>query len=647
MGLNYTKSHIFTNGLRNACYEFTTTDFLTLYDPLSAGSFNRAFRETSTFQFMFDESNKNEILYINAVPMDTRPEMGGAAEVLYTDPTKVNFAIVNRQGYLWIYLHEVDGVHSLVYRSTNRILNTLRRKHYALQFNLSTSVLTLLVDSIPEPLTIDTSAGTFRTSAASFTTLQSVNLAQFMVGGGSAYFPSQKGNFTLYYDSYIDRLLTSLEVNAKYQVIQDTRALPPPNIGKILIASDRVPGNGFDIYRVNGDFTDPVIEVADGAAALYYPRWSRNTAVDDLTFVSYEGNINNQFPKVKLGNNLHYAYEFHSTIQGYGLSIGAYGGALSPTLDIDNKIHGIGLGLTGGSQDTDFWEIDPSNSDNSFFYFYNVIPPTAISHNAGTNLRFAGSSDSHPINRNKIVVELQHDSFGARIVIWDRVTNTIDDVLYTDSFSGGNRNTMYQPKFNFNGTRIGFTTYLSYTYPGPYMDKTAFVVNYDGSGLVNVGTDVDFLCFCSHGAAADKTYTFSRPLVSPEVVTITLNGVVLTAIPFNTDMATTLDDIKTELLTQAAVDTVTIAGNTFRVLAKIDKSLDLSIVISGNATVITATTTTNTVGVDTEVLLQKYELSLTYATMYYRIYKKNLRTLAEVNMSGDVPYNDYWADWKA
>jgi hypothetical protein len=206
---------------------------------------------------------------------------------------------------------------------------------------------------------------------------------------------------------------------------------------------------------------------------------------------------------------------------------------------------------------------------------------------------------------------------------------------------------MYQPKFNFNGTRVGFTTYLSYTYPGPYMNKTAFVVNYDGSGLVNVGTDVDFLCFCSHGAAADKTYTFSRPLVSPEVVTITLNGVVLTAIPFNTDMATTLDDIKTELLTQAAVDTVTIAGNTFRVLAKIDKSLDLSIVISGNVTVITATTTTNTVGVDTEVLLQKYELSLTYATMYYRIYKKNLRTLAEVNMSGDVPYNDYWADWKA
>jgi hypothetical protein len=644
MGLNYSKSHIFTVGVRNACYDTNATDFLNLYDPLTAGAFRRTFRETNTFQFMVDGSNKSEILYYNGMLVDTRIPFGGGAEVLYTDPTKVNWCIVNRQGYLWIYLHEIDGVHSLVYRTTNRILNTLRRKHMVLQFNLSTSVLTLLVDSLPEALVIDTSSGTFRATAGSFTALQDVANAGFLVGGGSAYFPSQKGDFTLYYDSYIDRILTSLEVNAKYQVLQDTRALPPPGVGKILISSDRG-ANGYDIYRVNGDFTDPILEVGEAVSALYYPRWSRNPVVDDLTYVSAEGS--SQFPKVKLGNNLHYAYDFHSTIQGLGLSIGYYNGALSPTLDVDNKIHGIGLGLTGGSTDTDFWEIDPANSDNSFFYYYNIVPPTAISHNAGTLLRFAGSSDSHPINRNKIVVELQSDSFGARIVIWDRATNTIDDVLYTDSFVGGNRNTMYQPKFNYNGTRVGFTTYLSYTYPGPYMNKTAFVVNYDGSGLVNVGTDVDFLSFCSHGAAADKTYAFSRPLVSPEIVTITLNGVVLSAVPFNTNMATTLDDIKTQLLTQAAVDTVTIVGNTFRVLAKIDKSLDLSIAISGNATVITATTTTNTVGVDTEVLLQKYELSIVYAQYYYRIYKKNLRTLAEVNMSGDVPYNDYWADWKA
>jgi hypothetical protein len=592
---------------------------------------------------MVDETNKSEILYYSGKLVDTRIPFGGGTEILYTDPVNVNWVIVNRQGYLWVYLHEIDGVHSLVYRSTNRILNTWRRNHYALQYNLVTHVLSLFVDSLPEPLIIDTSAGTFRTSAGSFTALQDVGGAVgFLVGGGSAYFPTQKGDFTLYYDSYIDRALTQLEINDKYQVIQDTRELPPPGLGKILLSSDRG-ATGYDIYRVNGDFTDPVIEVADGAPALYYPRWGRNAAVDDLTFVSYEGGP--QYPKVKIGTDINYAYDFYNPAQG--LVLNWYNGALSPTLDVDGKIHGFGLGNTAGGQDTSFWEIDPTNTANSQIDMYNTPPINAISVFGGNLLRYAGSSDSHPINRDKLVVEVQHDSFGCRIVIWDRVTNTIDDVLYTDSFAGGNRNTMYQPKFNFNGTRVGFTTYLSYTYPGPYMNKTAFVVNYDGSGLVNVGTDVDFLCFCSHGAAADKTYTFSRPLVSPEVVTITLNGVVLTAIPFNTDMATTLDDIKTELLTQAAVDTVTIAGNTFRVLAKIDKSLDLSIVISGNVTVITATTTTNTVGVDTEVLLQKYELSLTYATMYYRIYKKNLRTLAEVNMSGDVPYNDYWADWKA
>lgn len=647
MGLVYNKSHIFTLGVRNACYETNATDFLNLYDPGTAGAFARTFRETSTFQFMVDETSKNEILYINCMLVDTRIAFGGGTEVLYTDPTKVNWAMVNRQGYLWIYLHEVDGIHSLVYRSTNRILNTLRRKHYALQYNLVTHVLTLLVDSLPEPLTIDTSAGTFRTAANQFTTLQSVANAGFLVGGGSAYLPTQKGDFTLYYDSYIDRMLTQTEINEKFQVIQDTRALPPPNIGKILIGSDRG-ATGYDIYRVNGDFTDPVIEVADGAQALYYPRWSRNTAVDDLTFVSYEGGP--YYPKVKLGSDVHYAYDFRNPLQAY--VINWWDGAKSPTLDIDNKIHGFGLGNTNGGNDMSFWEVDPLNTANSQMDMYNTAPINAISVFGGNLLRYAGSSDSHPINRDKLVVQVKHDQFGNRIVIWDRVTNTIDDILYTDSFADGNRDTMYQPKFNYNGTRVGFTTHLTmtfhpvYGYP-IYQDKTAFVVNYDGSNLVNVGTGVDFLCFCSHGAAADKTYSFSRPLVSPEVVTLTLNGVILTPVPFNTDMATTLADIRTELLTQAAVDTVTIVGNTFRILAKIDKSLDLVIAVGGNLSVITTTTTTNTIGVDTEVLIQKYELSLTYALMYYRIYKKNLRTLAEENLSGDVPYNDYWADWKA
>jgi len=97
--------------------------------------------------------------------------------------------------------------------------------------------------------------------------------------------------------------------------------------------------------------------------------------------------------------------------------------------------------------------------------------------------------------------------------------------------------------------------------------------------------------------AVEKTLSFSRPLVSGETVDGVVNGVTLTSVVFDTNMATTLGALRTQILAIAGIDTVTVASNTLEIVALDDYSLDISgFVVTGNATAITATVSTDVAG---------------------------------------------------
>jgi hypothetical protein len=91
---------------------------------------------------------------------------------------------------------------------------------------------------------------------------------------------------------------------------------------------------------------------------------------------------------------------------------------------------------------------------------------------------------------------------------------------------------------------------------------------------------------------------FAGDLITGNSVTYTINGVQGTAVPFNTDHATTMDDLKTQIETDFTDAVVTIDGsdaNTRTLLIDLNNdNADVSVAISGGVTQ-TSTTITNSI----------------------------------------------------
>jgi len=542
MGLLTGVSHIKTNNITNKAFQFNESDYLEIDSNSNATFYERIFNEDGTLFFMIDSSKKREILYVNKDSTIT-------SDVDVYSPLDCRYAIINENGYLKIFFHENDGIHSLVYKSEKRILKTLRRKLYTLVLDKLTYELLLYVDSILEPLVIDTSNANYRTDKADFTELNE-NSSGFIIGGGGIFFPDLKGEFIEYLRGYIPSKLDQSDINQIFQKYQDNRDFPLPSIGKILVSSDRN-GTGYDIFQVNSDFTDEILK-SNLIGDMFYPTWGKNLLKDDFVF------LHQSVPKIfKNEGGIYNIKEFlNKTIQN---SYYSNWELFLSTYPLDS----VSLGLDDVIDTVHYWngysyaKLDTNDISNSMFFPSDFVakPFTPLF----TTSPFVPSArkyvDSHPTDSDKVLITNITLSGGnngiCTIAEWDKVNNTLSSEIYTSGFIVNNSNSGFDnqiqnPKYNSDGTKIGFTAYTSFN-----ANPHAFICDSDGDNLIDLGADIEF---CSFASLASDT--------------------------------------------------------------------------------------------DTIILFNRYEFSDFHQASFWRIYSRNLTTNEEVNLSGDVDYNDYSCDWK-
>lgn len=518
------------------CFKFGA-DALKLVDANTNTTFARIFREDFSLIFQIDESLKSEIIFTECAST--------GADI--KNPANTSWSIINENGYLKVFIHEANQVNSLVYKSVNRIFNTLERKVYSLIWDNTTFELLLYVNSLSESLVLDTSNVNYRTNKNQFTSLNLVtpSVAGWFFQGGGLIFNSYSvkgGDFTSYYDGYVNVKLTQPQLNTIYQDIQDTRPLPPTGTAKILVASDRG-ASDYDIYQVNGDFTDPILKTGLTPGDMLYPTWGKNLLKDEYIF------MHGVEPKVFKENvGIKDMPFFLSTAQsGYSTAWEQVYNNFNSSIGLNDIIDTFGY----TSATFTYGKLDSNDKENSIYFAsgYTPLPFEPIIQTANSPYLWNGSRkwvESHPTNANKVLLT-NRDSDGVNgIWEWNKTTNTLGSLIYGTSFIG-NDTEIRHLKYNSDGTKIGFTANTSLG-----ANKHAFICDVDGSNLIDLGANIEF---CSFGNLASET--------------------------------------------------------------------------------------------DIIILFNRYEFSVTHNASFWRIYSRNLTTNAEVNLSGDVPYNDYSCDWKA
>lgn len=517
------------------CFKFGSDD-LKLVDANTNTTFARIFRENFTFTFQMDESLKSEIIFTECAST--------GADV--KNPANTSWSIINENGYLKVFIHEANQVNSLVYKSVNRIFNTLERKVYSLIWDNTTFELLLYINSLPESLILDTSNVNYRTNKNQFTSLNLVTpsvAGWFFQGGGLIFnsYPIKGGDFTTYYDSYINVKLTQAQLNTIYQDIQDTRLLPPTGTAKILVASDRG-ASGYDIYQVNSDFTDEILKSGLTPGDMFYPTWGKNLLKDEYIFIHQT-----KSKVLKESTGIQEMNVFLSTAQSAYTAFWDQG--------YTNFNSGLGLndaidtfGYSYGSLFT-YATLDTNNKENSLYFVYGYTPlPFEPIIQMAYPYYFSASRkwvESHPINSDILLLSNRDGNGVNGIWEWNKTTNALGILIYGTSFIG-NDNEIKHPRYNSNGTKIGFTANTSLG-----ANPHAFICDIDGLNLIDLGANIEF---CAFGNLASET--------------------------------------------------------------------------------------------DIIILFNRYEFSVTHNASFWRIYSRNLTTNLEVNLSGDVPYNDYSCDWK-
>lgn len=97
--------------------------------------------------------------------------------------------------------------------------------------------------------------------------------------------------------------------------------------------------------------------------------------------------------------------------------------------------------------------------------------------------------------------------------------------------------------------------------------------------------------------AAVKVATFSGNLVTSNSIAVTINGIALTAVPYNTSNAQTLTDLATAIQAAEGINTASSNGtNAITVTADVGAGLTISIVVTGGASQATVAVTTSNAG---------------------------------------------------
>jgi hypothetical protein len=482
------KSHV----INKACFQMTLTSFCGAANNLQL---QQMFNSDCTEVFMYDEFSEDEVILKKGTTDLAHPENGC-------------FFILNRTGFMEVYLADINGSNWLVFRSVNQIFRTKRRKLYAPQYNKATNVITLLTDSLPEPMELKTSEANFHTDPSNFTGININNTDDLEWGRGTiGGFPDSFG--TLYVDIFRPWVMTQDEINTIYQTWQDTRI--PEVTGKIIFSTDRL-GNGFDLFEMNPDGTDPIL-LKGGAEDLTNPKYTKQPTTD-LDYIFQQG-----FKQVIYDNPSNGFIEY-----------------LDPCLD-----------GSFSSDSSRLYSIQKSVSRSSGHYYVSGIgaiyyPLTYAPYGNGSTNIF--SLDANPIINNKIAVVFFHvnDSVFSIAEIdlnFSVQSNSTASVIFQLSYTQNFGDSQIVPsifgiKYNKQGTKIGFNAYVN----DGYTNLHGFIMDITGENIVDLGANIQFVSFSPDGNSlllkktisrlvsgvpTDFTQLFTRNLINNKEVNISNN----------------------------------------------------------------------------------------------------------------------------
>lgn len=436
---------------------------------------NNLFNSTDAcFIFRIGECKDNEVLFSKGHP---------------TTPSAGSWSIINENKYLKIILHETNGVNSLVFKTSNQILNNQKRITIGINFYDATNNIEVYVNALPELVTLDTSQGHYRTNINQFTGLR-VTTDPVEVGRGSG---QVYGEFGLYYDLCLTRVLTQSEHNTYYLPLIDNRVLPTE--GKILFVTD----------RFISPF--PVTEMDESGV---------NVATKD----SYTSN--SVFPSYAKHNNIDFVYNTDNNV------VFTYNGVKH--LIVDNQ-SGQNLSSTFNATGSKIYRILNFGVEGRLQELITSTLPSATW--ANTNPATTAGIfhvDCHPTDNNKMLIVSNNNDGNQPMGVYELDLTTFVRTLkfntgFTDSGVTTKAN-IYpgKPRYSKDGTKIGFSCNYQRT-GGTQFDLRAYIMNVDGTGLTLLGNNINFCDFITNTKVIlEKTisgpgYSNKRQLIIRDLTT--------------------------------------------------------------------------------------------------------------------------------
>lgn len=172
-----------------------------------------------------------------------------------TDATVTSLNIQSVNGYLKVMIS--DGTKFLVYNTDNRVFATYKAVQIDIVWDNTTKIMKIYKDAVNQPITIDTSSGTYYASPSSMGSILVTSTADLIFGYGAGQ-SAFKG--TLYGAIYNNVAKTGTEVFDYFSGKEDTVSTPPSTT--LLLGMRPNGGSPYNIYEMYPDGTGLTLKIS-------------------------------------------------------------------------------------------------------------------------------------------------------------------------------------------------------------------------------------------------------------------------------------------------------------------------------------------------------------------------------------------------
>lgn len=375
-----------------------------------------------------------------------------------TNPATGSFFIEARGGQVRVYLHDVNGVNSLVMESIDPILNTRKISHLVIAWDYTNKYFNMYLNDKAIPCSIVT-GGSFYSSVSSMGLLNT-NLNKVIVGEA----PGKNNAAIKIFHTFIAASYFSHEqVGNVYDLIKYLGSYTPQD--KMLFSSTQGTTGRYSLFIMNEDGSDREL-LYSGTANYLRPRISSNSNYVSFTAAS----IVPAHPGLGVASASMFYMPYPNSL-GIPCDLGSPGenNQITPRIK-DNSGYIFGI-QSGGTS-----------------YIRRKLFPaltTPVDLITGTIETYTGFDASDLDNSNQAEYPFLFYITNSVISgdrLWKTDLDPSSSSVVLDSTGAGNNDMMYGICVNKQGDKIAYTKKV-----GAYFQ--VFVCNPDGSGLLQITTD--------------------------------------------------------------------------------------------------------------------------------------------------------------